>query len=83
MIRRIKGLKLTNSTRLSIIVFKSFIRSLIDYSFIPLSCSTQRIISDLQVTQNNILRHINFFSLKTRISEIQSRYIEYPTPLLI
>ncbi|RNA04581.1 hypothetical protein BpHYR1_017649 [Brachionus plicatilis] len=48
MIRRIKGLMLTNSTKLCIIVFKSFIRSLIDYSFILLSCYTQRIILDLQ-----------------------------------
>ncbi|RNA37760.1 RNA-directed DNA polymerase from mobile element jockey-like, partial [Brachionus plicatilis] len=70
LIRRIKGLKLRNTIELSKIVFKGFIRSQFDYSFIPISCSTQKISSDLQKLQNKILRHIKYFLIKTRITKI-------------
>lgn len=73
LIRRIKGLKLKNSLNLCRIVFKNFIRSIFDYAFIPLSCSTQKISSDIQKLQNKFLRHIKFFPIKTKIVEIHKQ----------
>jgi hypothetical protein len=73
LIRRIKGLGLKNSIALCKVVFKNFIRSLVDYAFIPLSCSTQKISSDVQKLQNKVLRHIKFFPLKTRITDMHKQ----------
>ncbi|RNA32240.1 RNA-directed DNA polymerase from mobile element jockey-like [Brachionus plicatilis] len=74
LIRRIKGLKLKNSLALCKIIFKSFIRSIFNYAFIPLCCSTQKISSDLQKLQNKIFRHIKFFPIKTRITDMHFKF---------
>ena len=74
LIRRIKGLRLKNSRSLCKIIFKNFIRSIFDYAFIPLSSSTERISSDLQVLQNKILKHIKYFPFKTKIIDIHKQF---------
>ncbi|RNA35822.1 acid-sensing ion channel 2 [Brachionus plicatilis] len=53
------------------LIRRNFIRSQFDNAFIPLSSSTQ-ITDDLQKMQNRILRHIKFFPLKTRITNIHN-----------
>lgn len=70
LIRRIKGLRLSNSTLLCKTIFKNFIRTQFDYAFIPLSSSTQKILNDVQILQNKILRHIKFFPIKTKVTDI-------------
>ena len=40
LIRKIKGLKLKNQVEINLIIYKSLIRSIIDYAFIPLISST-------------------------------------------
>jgi len=73
LFRRIKGMKI-NSIRINSILFKSLIRSLSDYAFIPLSSPTQRIMKKLQSLQTRILRQIKYFPLKTRTSAILSYF---------
>jgi len=73
LFRRIKGMKI-NSIRINSILFKSLIRSLPDYAFIPLSTPTQRIMKKLQLLQTRILRQIKYFPLKTRTSAILSYF---------
>lgn len=70
LIKRFKALKVKNRTRLSLIIFKTVVRSLYDYSFVILSCDIQRISKNLQIIQNKILRSIKFFPLKTSINSI-------------
>ncbi|RNA15046.1 hypothetical protein BpHYR1_017356 [Brachionus plicatilis] len=68
-----KGMNLKNNTYLSLIVYKSLIRSNFDYIFIPLMTDMQRIKSDIQKLQNRVLRIIQYFPLKTRISDIHQK----------
>jgi len=69
LFKRIKGMKI-NSIRINSILFKSLIRSLSDYAFIPLSSSTQKIMNKLQTLQTRTLRQIKYFQLKTKTSAI-------------
>jgi hypothetical protein len=70
ILRKIKGFKWSNSTKIKKTLYKSLIRSLFDYCFIILQCGTQRIKKDLQVFQNKILKIIKYFPLKTSIDTI-------------
>ena len=49
LIRRFKALKFTNKTKVGLIIYKTLIRSIFDYSFIILNTSTQQISKNLQV----------------------------------
>ncbi len=69
LFKRIKGMKI-NSIRINSILFKSLIRSLSDYAFIPLSSPTQKIMKKLQTLQTRTLRQIKYFPLKTKTSAI-------------
>ena len=77
LFKKIKSLPI-NHKRINIILFKSLIRSIFDYSFVILSSSSQKIIGDLQKIQNRILRAIKYFPPRTKISEIHS-YFKIPT----
>jgi len=70
LIRKVKGLKLKNQVDINLIIYKSLIRSIIDYAFIPLISSTQRILNKVQTIQNNTLRTIKRFSLRSSTTEI-------------
>jgi hypothetical protein len=70
LIRKVKGLMLKNQEDINIIIYKSFIRSIIHYAFTPLISSTQRILNKVQTTQNNTVRTIKRFSLRTSTVEI-------------
>ena len=70
LIRKVKGLKLKNQVDINLIIYKSLIRSIIDYAFIPLISSTQRILNKVQTIQNNTLRTIKRFPLRSRTAEI-------------
>ncbi|RNA41915.1 RNA-directed DNA polymerase from mobile element jockey-like [Brachionus plicatilis] len=67
LIKRIKGFKWITSTKTSITLYKSFIRSIFDYCHVITSSSTQKIIPELQKLQNKILRIIKYFPIKTSI----------------
>ena len=72
MIRKIKSMKLKNQTEICLTVFKSLIRSILDYAFIPSISPTQQIIKQLQSLQNRALRSIKFFPLKTSTLHIHN-----------
>jgi hypothetical protein len=63
-----------NSLKINSILFKSLIRSLSDYAFIPLSSPTQRIMKKLQTMQIRILRQIKHFPLKSKTSNILGHF---------
>ena len=67
MFKKIKGLKY-NDIKINSIQFKSTVRSVFDYAFIPRSC--QRISSQLRVIQIRILKQIKYFPPGTSIKEI-------------
>ena len=66
-------MKIKNQKNLSLVIFKSFIRSNFDYIFIPLLTDTQRIKSDIQKLQNRILKTIHHFPLKTKIIKMHKK----------
>lgn len=70
LIRKIRSLKIKNKTSLSLLVYKSFIRSQLDFMFIAIKNSAQKVLPDCQKLQNRILRSIKFFPIKTRIADI-------------
>ena len=72
MIRKIKSLKLKNQTELCLTIFKSLIRPILDYAFIPTISPTQQIIKQLQTLQNRALRTIKYFPLKTSTKTIHN-----------
>ena len=74
LIKRIKGLKLSNSLELCVTVFKSLIRSVTDYAFIPLSVATSKVNDDFQKIQNKILKTIRFFPIKTSTKSIHNYF---------
>ena len=71
LIRKIRSLKIKNKTSLSLLVYKSFIRSQLDFMFIAINNSAQKVLPDVQKLQNRILRSIKFFPIKTRIVDIR------------
>ena len=73
LFKKIKSLRI-NHININIILFKSLIRSILDYAFIALSCPTQRIMSDLQKIQNRMLRSIRYFPPLTRIIDIHAYF---------
>jgi hypothetical protein len=75
LIRKLKGLMLKNQVDINLIIYKSLIRSIIDYAFIPLISSTQRILNKVQSIQNNTLRTIKRFSLRSSTAEIDRNSI--------
>ncbi len=70
LIRKIISLKLKNSRELSLIVFNSQIKSLLDYAFIPTISPCQNIAAKLQTLQTRVLRTIKHFPLKTSTRHI-------------
>jgi hypothetical protein len=74
LIRKIVSLKLKNSRELSLIVFRSQIRSLLDYAFIPTISPCQTIAAKLQTLQNRVLRTIKHFPLKTSTRHIHEHF---------
>ncbi len=70
LIRKIISLKLKNSRELSLIVFNSQIKSLLDYAFIPTISPCQNIAGKLQTLQTRVLRTIKHFPLKTSTRQI-------------
>jgi len=64
--RKAKGLKFKNQVDIN----PSLIRSIIDYAFIPLISSIQQILNKVQTIQNNTLRTIKRFSLRSSTAEI-------------
>ena len=70
LIRKIKGLKLKNQTELCLTIFKTLIRPILDYAFIPTISPTQQITKHLQTLQNRALRSIKYFPLKTSTKDI-------------
>ena len=64
LFKRIKVLKI-NQIKINTILFKSLVRSLFDYAFIPLASPTQKINRKLQILQNRILKQIKYFPPKT------------------
>ncbi|RNA03884.1 hypothetical protein BpHYR1_020448, partial [Brachionus plicatilis] len=62
-----------NKINLCKTVFKALIRPHLDYLFIALSTSTQRVLKDLQKIQNKIFKTIKYFPLRTRISTIHQK----------
>ena len=57
---------------MAIKVYKSLIRSKLDYLFIEMNTSTQKILGECQKIQNRILKQIKFYPFKTRIAYIHS-----------
>ena len=86
LFKKIKGLKI-NDIKINSILFKSTVRSVFDYDFIPLSCPTQRISSQLQIIQNRILKQIKYFPPGTSIKEIHKffnlQHLETKTSYLL
>jgi len=79
LIRKVKGLKLNNQVYINIII-KSLVRSIIDYAFMPLISSTQRILDKVQTIQNNTLRTIKRFPLRSITAEsLQARKDRNPS----
>lgn len=74
LIRRVKSLKLKNQTELCLTIFKSQIRSLLDYAFIPIISPTQNIATKLQTLQNRALRTITHFPHKTSTKSIHDHF---------
>ena len=72
IIRKIKSMNLKNQTALCITIFKSLIRSILDYALIPSISPTQQIIKQLQTLQNRALRSIKYFPLKTSTKSIHN-----------
>ncbi|CAF1073509.1 unnamed protein product, partial [Brachionus calyciflorus] len=72
LIRKIKSLKIKNKTSISMLIYKSFIRPQLDYMFIAINNSTQRILQDCQKLQNRILRTIKYFPIRTKITDIHN-----------
>ena len=72
LIRKITSLKLKNSRDLSLIIFNSQIRSLIDYAFIPTLSPCQKIATNIQTLQTRALRCIKHFPLKTSTKDIHA-----------
>ncbi len=70
LIRKVKNLNLKNQTALCTTIFKSQIQSIIDYAFIPLISSTQKISVKVQTLQNRALRSIKHFPLKASTKQI-------------
>ena len=70
LIRKIKSMNLKNQTEICLTIFKSLIRSIFDYAFIPTISPTQQITKQLQILQNRALRSIKFFPLKTSTKTI-------------
>ena len=73
LFKKIRSMKI-NSLKINSILFKSFIRSLSDYAFIPLSSPTQKIMKKLQTMQIRILRQIKHFPLKSKSSTILGHF---------
>ena len=71
LFKRIKELNI-NQIKINSILFKSLIRSLFDYAFIPLASPTQKISGKLQILQNRILKQIKYFPPRTRTIEIHA-----------
>ena len=71
LFKKIKSLKI-NHIKINSILYKTLIRPIFDYAFIPISSPTQRIEADLQVIQNRFLRAIKYFPPRSRISDIHS-----------
>ena len=69
LLRKIKGMKV-NAKKINLMLYKSLIRSVFDYSFIILSTSTQKISNRLQKYQNKILKILKFFNYITKTSKI-------------
>jgi hypothetical protein len=70
LIRKVKSLKLKNQNEICLTIFKSQIKSIIDYAFIPTISPTQKILSKLQTIQTRALRTIKHFPLKTPTAKI-------------
>ena len=64
LLKKIKSLGWHQNNKIFLTIYKTLIRSLFDYSFIPLCCDTQKIISKYEKLQNRILRIIKWFPLK-------------------
>ena len=72
LIKRVKSLKITNAVRLCLTIYKSCIRSLIDYCFVISHVGNGTLIKELQKVQNASLRCIKFFPFKTSIVKMHS-----------
>ena len=68
--KKIKSIGWNQNNKICLTIYKTLIRSLFDYSFIPLCCDTQKILSKCEKLQNRILRTIKWFPLKTRTTDI-------------
>ena len=72
LLKKLQSFKWKNTTRLGSTVYKSLIRPLFDYAFIPLMTGTQKVINKYEILQNRILKIIKKFPLKTRTTTILS-----------
>ena len=72
LIRKIGSLNLNNHRELCMIIFKSQIRSILDYAFIPTLSPCQKISTKLQTLQNRALKSIKYFPLKTSTQHIHT-----------
>jgi len=79
--KRIKGFKWNNGKKLSIIIYKSLIRSIFEYCHTICKCGTQRLSGFLQKMQNRILRTIKWFPFKTSTNQIHEYFSLKPIDL--
>jgi hypothetical protein len=70
IIKRIKSFKWNTSTSTALMLYKSYVRSLLDYCNLIIAIPSQRITKKLQIIQNNILRIIKYFPLKTTVNQM-------------
>ena len=67
---KIKRLKLKNSTKIRLTVYKSMIRSIFDYCNVIYHVASQKFKTNLQKLQNKILRNIKSFPFKSSTTHI-------------
>ena len=72
LIKKVKSLNLHNQTPLCTTIFKSLVRPILDYAFVPIISPTQTIAGKLQTLQTRALRSIKYFPLKTSTNTIHS-----------
>ena len=70
LIKKFRSFRWANSKLIGTKIFKCLIRPLFDYAFIITLTSTQKFGKKLQIFQNNILRTIKHFPIKTKVATI-------------
>ena len=72
LIKKVMSLNFHNQTSLCTTIFKSLVRPILDYAFVPIISPTQTIAGKLQTLQTRALRSIKYFPLKTSTNTIHS-----------